>query len=172
LLEPEREGELKRRVREKLDLVVKVQDGDRIEALPKADDVKQMQGRSKEPLKVSKEPSGKKFKIKGKASLSPKILEEPADLPEGTAAKREPQIMRVMRRSDIAPRTKLSDEQPTPPTRVKVAGDAKGLTSEQAYRKYKDEQKLRVKQARFTRANQGRLEQARTGIQKRFKVKG
>ena len=127
---------------------------------------------SKEPLKVSEEPTGKKFKVKGKAALSPKILDEPAKLPEGTAVKRDPQIMRVMRRSDIAPRIKLSDEQPAPPTRMKVTGDAKGLTSEQAFRKYKDAQKLRVKQARFTRANQGRLEQARTGIQKRFKIKG
>jgi len=173
LSDPKRAKELKRRTREKFDLVERTKSGESLEPIPEPAEVpEKIQGRSKEPLKVSEEPSGKKFKIKGKASLSPKILEEPADLPEGKTAKREPQIMRVMRRSDIAPRTKLSDEQPAPPTRVKVAGDAKGLTSEQAYRKYKDAQKLRVKQARFTRANQGRLEQARTGIQKRFKIKG
>jgi hypothetical protein len=172
LLEPDRAKELKRRIREKLDFVVRTKSGEALEGTPKRADVQQMQGRSKEPLKVSEEPTGKKFKVKGKAGLSPKILEEPTDLPEGRAAEREPQRVRVMRLSDIAPRTRLSDEQPTPPTRVKVSGDAQGLTSEQAFRKYKDEQKLRVKQARFRRANQGLLEKVRAGIKKRFKVRG
>jgi len=80
--------------------------------------------------------------------------------------------VRVMRLTDIAPRTRLSDEPPTPPKRVNVVGGARPLTEAQAFRKYKDAQKLRVQQARFRRANQGRLEQARTGIQKRFKVRG
>jgi len=164
--------ELKRRIKDKLDFVIRTKSGEALLGTPKRADVQQMQGRSKEPLKVSEEPTGKKFKVKGKAGLSQKILEEPTDLPEGTAAEREPQRMRVMRLSDIAPRTRLSDEQPTPPTRVKVSGDAQGLTSEQAYRKYKDAQKQRVKQARFRRANQGLLEQVRAGIKKRFKVRG
>jgi hypothetical protein len=168
----EDEQQLKRRIKDKLDFVVRTKSGEALLGTPQRADVQQMQGRSKEPLKVSEEPSGKKFKVKGKAGLSPKILEEPTDLPEGTAAEREPQRVRVMRLSDIAPRTRLSDEQPTPPTRMKVAGDAQGLTSEQAYRKYKDEQKQRVKQARFRRANQGLLEKVRAGIKKRFKVRG
>lgn len=168
----EDEQQLKRRIKDKLDFVIRTKSGEALKGTPKRADVQQMQGQSKEPLKVSEEPTGKKFKVKGKAGLSPKILEEPTDLPEGTAAEREPQRMRVMRLSDIAPRTRLSDEQPTPPTRVKVSGDAQGLTSEQAFRKYKDAQKQRVKQARFRRANQGRLEQVRAGIKKRFKVRG
>jgi hypothetical protein len=168
----EDEKQLKRRIKDKLDFVIRTRSGEALLGTPKRADAQQMQGRSKEPLKVSEEPTGKKFKVKGKAGLSPKILEEPTDLPEGTAAEREPQRVRVMRLSDIAPRTRLSDEQPTPPTRMKVAGDAQGLTSEQAYRKYKDAQKLRVKQARFRRANEGLLEKVRTGIKKRFKVKG
>lgn len=124
---------------------------------------------SKEPKRV---PERIKVKARGKAGLSRKILNEPTDLPEGTAAEREPQRVRVMRLTDIAPKTRLSDESPTPPTRIKVAGGAQPLTAAQAFRKYKDAQKLRVQQARFTRANQGRLEQARTGIKKRFKVRG
>jgi hypothetical protein len=169
----EDEQQLKRRIKEKLDFVIRTRSGEALEGTPKPAEVsKKIEVRSKEPLKVSEEPSGKKFKIKGKAGLSPKILEEPTDLPEGTAAEREPQRVRVMRLSDIAPRTRLSDEQPAPPTRMKVAGDAQGLTSEQAYRKYKDAQKLRVKQARFRRANEGLLEKVRTGIKKRFKVRG
>ena len=173
LSDPKRAKELKRRTREKFDLVERTKSGESLEPIPEPDVVpEKIEGRSREPLKVSEEPTGKKFKVKGKAGLSQKILEEPTDLPEGRAAEREPQRMRVMRLSDIAPRTRLSNDQPTPPTRMKVSGDAQGLTSEQAFRKYKDAQKLRVKQARFTRANQGRLEQARTGIQKRFKIKG
>lgn len=168
----EDEQQLKRRIKDKLNFVIRTKSGEALLGTPKRADVQQMQGRSKEPLKVSEEPTGKKFKVKGKAGLSQKILEEPTDLPEGRAAEREPQRMRVMRLSDIAPRTRLSDEQPTPPTRMKVAGDAQGLTSEQAYRKYKDAQKQRVKQARFRRANQGLLEQVRAGIKKRFKVRG
>lgn len=168
----EDEQQLKRRIKDKLNFVIRTKSGEALLGTPKRADVQQMQGRSKEPLKVSEEPTGKKFKVKGKAGLSPKILEEPTDLPEGRAAEREPQRMRVMRLSDIAPRTRLSDEQPTPPTRMKVAGDAQGLTSEQAFRKYKDEQKQRVKQARFRRANQGLLEKVRAGIKKRFKVRG
>ena len=122
-----------------------------------------------EPKRV---PERIKVKARGKAGLSRKILNEPIELPEGTAAEREPQRVRVMRLTDIAPRTRLSDEPPTPPIRIKVAGGAQPLTAAQAFRKYKDAQKLRVQQARFTRANQGRLEQARTGVQKRFKVRG
>jgi len=129
--------------------------------------------RYKEKLRVtSEEPKRIKVKAKGKAGLSRKILDEPTELPEGTAVEREPQRVRVMRLTDIAPRTRLSDEPPTPPKRVKVVGGARPLTEAQAFRKYKDAQKLRVQQARFRRANQGRLEQARTGIQKRFKVRG
>jgi hypothetical protein len=130
----------------------------------------EVKGTSKEPEPET--PKRIKVKARGKAGLSRKILNEPTELPEGTAAEREPQRVRVKRLTDIAPKTRLSDEPPTPPTRIKVAGGARPLTAAQAFRKYKDAQKLRVKQARFTRANQGRLEQARTGIQKRFKVRG
>ena len=154
LLEPGRERELKRRVREKLNLVVKVQDGDRLEAPPKADDVKQMQGRSKEPLKVSEEPTGKKFKVKGKAGLSPRILAEPTDLPEGRAVEPEPTHLRVLRKSDIARRVRVSDAPPAAPMpRRDRYGQAKVLTAADVARKEQErlasEQQKKVARRKF-----------------------
>jgi hypothetical protein len=136
LLEPDRAKELKRRIREKLDFVVRTKSGEALGGTPQRADVQQMQGRSKKPLKVNEEPTGKKFKVKGKAGLSPRILAEPTDFPEGRAAEPEPTHLRVLRKSDIARRVRVSDAPPAAPMpRRDRYGQAKVLTAADVARK-------------------------------------
>jgi hypothetical protein len=160
LLEPSRKKELKRRVMEKFDLIERTKSGESLQAIPEPAKIpEKIEGRSKEPLKVSEEPSGKKFKIKGKASLSPRILAEPTDLPEGSAAEAEPTHLRVLRKSDIARRVRLSDAPPAKPGYPDVRrdryGQAKILTAADVARKEQErlagEEQKKVARRKFLR---------------------
>ena len=157
LLQPSRKKELKRRVMEKFDLVERTKSGESLEPIPEPAAVPgKIEGRSREPLKVSEEPTGKKFKVKGKAGLSPRILAEPTDLPEGTAAEPEPTHLRVLRKSDIARRVRVSDAPPAAPMpRRDRYGQAKVLTAADVARKEQErlasEQQKQMARRKFLR---------------------
>ena len=155
LLQPSRKKELKRRVMEKFDLVERTKSGESLEPIPEPAAVPgKIEGRSREPLKVSEEPTGKKFKVKSKAGLSPRILAEPTDLPEGRAAEPEPTHLRVLRKSDIARRVRVSDAPPAAPMpRRDRYGQAKILTAADVARKEQErlasEQQKKVARRKF-----------------------
>jgi hypothetical protein len=160
----EDEQQLKRRIKEKLDFVIRTRSGEALEGTPKpAETPEKIEVRSKEPLKVTEEPTGKRVKVKGKAGLSPRILVEPTDLPEGTAAEREPQIMRVMRRSDVARRVRLSDAPPAKPgypgVRRDRYGQARMSSPESAARILSSEESAKREQERIEAEKQKKVSQ-------------
>ena len=157
----EDEQQLKRRIKEKLDFVIRTRSGEALEGTPKPAEVpEKIEVRSKEPLKISEEPSGKKFKVKGQASLSPRILGEPTDLPEGRAVERKQRPIPVTRQSDIAPRVRLSDARPPRPyLRRDRYGQARMSSPESAARILSSEESAKREQERIEAEKQKKVSQ-------------
>jgi hypothetical protein len=109
-----------------------------------------------------------------KADIDPRLLDEPVELPPAKAAEREPQRVRVKRLSDIAPRTRLSDELPTPPTRMKVAGEARGISGKESIQRYIADKRAKIMRVQtreeWNRQNPGKGIKIRKGLRQRFKV--
>ena len=109
-----------------------------------------------------------------RADLDPRLLDEPVALPPAKAAERQPTHLRVLRLSDIAPRTRLSDEPPTPPTRIKVASDARGISGKESIQRDIANRRARAIRVQtreeWNRQNPGKGIKIRKGLRQRFKV--
>jgi hypothetical protein len=161
LSDPKRAKELKRRTREKFDLVERTKSGEALEGTPKPADVpEKIVGSSKEPLKVSEEPTGKRFKVKGQASLSPRILGEPTELPKGRPVERRQRPIPVMREGNTPRRVRLSDAPPSFPYLLRDRpGQAKMLGPEGAARILSSEESAKREQERIEAEKQKKVSQ-------------
>ena len=161
LLDPKRAKELKRRIRDKFNLVERTKSGEALEGTPKPADVpEKIEVRSREPLKVSEEPSGKRFKVKGQASLSPRILGEPAELPKGRPVERRQRPIPVMREGNTPRRVRLSDAPPSFPYLLRDRpGQAKMLGPEGAARILSSEESAKREQERIEAEKQKKVSQ-------------